>query len=748
MLKKVLKYIFIAALLFSVVVAAFIGAVQLNLFGYLYTKEELKGFKNENASLILSEEGRTLGKIFDENRTNITYEDLPEHLIYALIATEDARYFEHEGVDSKGLLRVLVKSIILQKKSAGGGSTISQQLVKNMYGRKSFGFLTMPVNKTKEAILATRIEEVYNKQEILAMYFNTVPFGENVYGIEAAAKRYYNKKTSQLTLDESAVLVGLLKANTFYNPRLYPEHALQRRNVVLAQMAKYNYLSEEEKEEAQALPIKLDYANLASEGIANYFLEYVKSESRVLVEKYNKANGTAWNLKTDGLIIQTTLNYTLQKYALQAFEKHLKNMQRFLRKQYESGFSKVELSQMVENELKRIGKTSEANNYSRVELFNWSESRSDSIQVRDSVAYYLTQLHAGLLALDPNTGAVKAYVGGVDFRTFPYDQIHAKRQMASSFKPILYAAAIELGYTPCTYLSNAEVTFTDFNNWQPKNYDNTYGGEYSLQAALLKSKNVPTVDLYFKVGYENLDYLWEKMNFSQPLDNLPSTALGTVTASISEVAVAYSAFANGGKKIEPNFIVSIKTKTGEVLYESDIASSQKRIIKGQTAETINAILQKAIDRGTGVALRNTYGVKKPMAGKTGTSQNFSDAWFVSYNPNLVIVTRVGASSPNIHFNSGAYGSGSKLALPLAAMTWRSAQANASLSKKVFTDFPKVPEELEAQMLCADFEEETTLDELFKKDNVSTKKKQQKGKKERDKKKKKKKGLLQRIFKKD
>ena len=746
MLKKIFKYSFIAFVIGCVAVAAFIGAVQLNLFGYLYTEEELKGFTNENASLIVSEDGKTLGKIFDENRTNISFEDLPEHLINALIATEDVRYFEHEGVDSKGMLRVLVKSIIMQKKSAGGGSTISQQLVKNMYGRKSFGFLTMPVNKTKEAILATRIENVYNKQEILALYFNTIPFGENVFGIEAASTRFYNKKVSSLTLDESAVLVGLLKANTYYNPRLYPEHSLKRRNVVLFQMAKYGYITKEEKEKAQALPLTLDYANLSSEGVANYFLEFVKKESRDRIETYNKANNTEWDLKTDGLVIETTLNYRLQKHALNAFEKHLKKMQRFLRKQHERGASKRVLDAMVQSELKRANLSAKAKNYSKVELFDWSDSRTDSISVKDSIAYYITQLHAGLMAMNPKTGEIKAYVGGVDFRKFPYDQIRAKRQMASSFKPILYAAALEQGFTPCTYLDNSEMTFTDFNNWQPKNYDNTYGGEFSLQAALLKSKNVPTVNLYFNVGFENLDYLWEKMSFSGELKELPSTALGTASASIYEMAIAYSAFANGGYLVEPVSVSSIKTRDGEVLYTNKQKAPNVRILKDSTAATMNAILQKAVQRGTGVAIPKTYGIRHDLAGKTGTSQNFSDAWFVSYNPDLVMVTRVGASSPKIHFNSGAYGSGSRLALPLAGLTWQAVQKDAQLKAKVFEPFPELSEEQQALMMCDDFKEDSKLDELFKKEKTSTKSKSKKGNKKREKKKKKK-GFFDRIFKK-
>ena len=731
-------------------ITLFIVSVNYNLFGYLYTQEELKEFRNENASLIVSEDGKTLGKIFHENRTNITYKEIPENLINALIATEDIRYFEHTGVDSRSLLRVLFKTILFRKKSSGGGSTITQQLVKNMYGRKNFGFLTMPVNKTKEAILATRIENVYNKEEILALYLNTIPFGENVYGIEAAAGRYYNKNVRDLSLDEGAVLVGLLKANTYYNPRLYPEHSLRRRNVVLSLMAKSNFISREVKDSAQQLPIKLDYANLAYEGVANYFLENVKRESRTIVGDFNKKHNTTWNLKTDGLIITTTLNYRLQNYALLAFEKHLKKMQALLRRQYKSGRSKNELKLMVNSALAKNNLKAKAQNYSQVEVFNWSDSKTDSISVSDSLAYFLTQLHAGLLAINPKTGAIKAYVGGVDFRHFPYDQIRAKRQMASSFKPILYAAAFDVGFTPCTYLDNSEVVFTDYDDWKPMNYDQTYGGKYSMQAALLKSKNVPTVDLYFKVGHENLDYLWEKMGFTENLDNVPSIALGTESASIYEMAIAYSAFANGGYLVKPSSILSIETSDGKILYENKFTPSNNQILKDSSATFINAILQQAIIRGTGVAIPNTYGISGQLAGKTGTSQNYSDSWFISYNPALVMVTRVGASSPKIHFNNGANGSGSRLALPLAGLTWQAAQKDKYLKNEVFSPFPPLTEEWKEMMNCEDFTESSKLENILQSKNTTSKAERKKGNKKRNKKKskpKKKESFLKRLFKK-
>ena len=306
MFKKVLKYFFILFIIGALALCIFIAAVYYGVFGPLYTANELKEFKNETATLVLSEEGNIIGKFYAENRINITYDKLPKHLVEALVATEDARYFEHEGVDSRSLLRVLFKTILFNQKSAGGGSTINQQLAKNMYGRKSYGPLTMLVNKTKEGFLAHRLHGIYSKEEILTLYLNTVPFGENVLGIEAASRRYFNKPVEKLKVEEAAVLVGMLKANTYYNPRLYPENAVKRRNVVLAQMEKYGYLEGAKKDSLRKLPLELDYANLESEGPANYFLVQVKDEVNEILDKINKQNHTDYSIEKSGLIIKTT----------------------------------------------------------------------------------------------------------------------------------------------------------------------------------------------------------------------------------------------------------------------------------------------------------------------------------------------------------------------------------------------------------------------------------------------------------
>jgi len=718
MLKKVLKFITITLLLLALAFGIFIASVYYGLFGHLHTVEELQEFQNQTATLVLSEEGQLIGKFFAENRTNIKYEQLPKHLVNALVATEDARYFEHEGVDSRSLLRVLFKTILSNKKSSGGGSTINQQLAKNMYGRENHGPLTMLVNKTKEAFLANRLESIYSKEEILTLYLNTVPFGENVLGIEAASRRYFNKSINNTKIEEAAVLVGLLKANTYYNPRIYPENAIKRRNVVLSQMEKYNYLQSTVIDSLQQLPLKLDYANFESEGPANYFLVQVKDEVKKILKSYNAAKDTDYTIEKSGLIINTTLNLSLQKQALNAYKSHLSIMQNRLRKQYRNANHRKILNTLVASELKRLKLTKNANKKQQRELFDWKGFYTDSISVRDSLRHSLTLLHAGLLGMDPQTGAIKTWVGGIDFRTQPYDQIFAQRQIASTFKPIIYAAALEQGIMPCAYLDNKSLIISDFDNWQPQNYDKSTGGNYSMAAALAKSMNIPTVNLFLNVPFNNLENLWQRLGFTQELVHKPSVALGTANASIYELAVAYSAFANGGYHIQPKTISNIKTADGTIIYKNrSLKPSEKnRVINRNTAQLLTAMLQKAVNEGTGIALKNKYGVTIPLAGKTGTSQDYADAWFATYTPKLVLVTRVGASSPTIRFNSGTNGAGSTLALPLIAKTLKYVQ------RKYKASFTPLPEEFADALSCEDYIEDSGFEKffegLFKKDRTT------------------------------
>ncbi len=727
-IKRILIFLAGGIALLVLFVVLFYYSVSLGFFGKLYTKDELKAFKNEMASQVYSEDEVLIGKFFDKDRINVKYEHIPPHLIHALIAIEDARYFEHAGVDFRSLIRVLFKTIILRDHRAGGGSTITQQLLKNMYGRKNFGPITILVVKNKEIILAQRLESVYTKEEILTLYLNTVPFGENIYGIGSAAQRFYGCKVSELTVGQSAVLIGMLKANTYYNPRLHPDHAKLRQGVVLRQMQKEGYITEDSLQAIYKRPIKLNYGNLSKDGIANYFLVQVRREVRDILEEVNKHSAKQWDIEKDGLIIKTTLNNSLQNYAINAFHDHLKLMQERLEKQYKTAHYAKKLQALAEKELRKQGRFDIRDSIYKQYVFDWEGIRIDSISVMDSVKRSLTLLHSGMIAIDPQNGAVRTWVGGIDFYTQPYDQVNAKKQLASTFKPILYAAALETGKMPCDYLDNSEIVLSDYNNWKPQNYNHTIGGKYSLAAALALSMNIPTVHLFFEVGYEEVNYLWKKMGFSSILEDKPSIALGSTSASLKELAIAYSSFANGGHSIHTYVIQSIITPNGDTLFVKQGSVEREEVITAKTSSLINVILQKAINEGTGAAMRKTYKVHIPLAGKTGTSQNYSAAWFVAYNPGLVVASRAGTNSGKIHFSNGANGSASRLALPLIGLYLSSAQSDSIVQSLVSHGFPNLPEEFVNSFNCEDYIKETAAHkvlDIFKKKNSTLEKEKKK-----------------------
>jgi penicillin-binding protein 1A len=712
MKKKELKTILMITIGIAVLPLIFFVLVYSGVFGHLQSKAELINFRNATATQVLSSDEELIGRIFYENRTNISWAQVPPDLINALIATEDSRFYEHKGIDTRSLFRVLFKSLILGNRESGGGSTISQQLAKNMFGRNNSGRFSLLIIKTKEAILAHRLEQTYSKEEILTLYLNTVSFGENIYGIETASLLYFNKKVELLNIEESAVLVGMLKANTLYNPRLHPENAFARRNVVLRQMEKYKFLKASRADSLCKMSLRLDYADIVSQGPADYFLVRVKKEAEQILQNINSSDAKKWNIEEDGLIITTTLNLTLQNYAMASFRQHLLVMQKKLWDQYQTPSGKRELGRIAGQLLKELKLEGRADEINSRQIFDWNGSRTGSISVADSLKQALLILHAGLLAIDPVTGSVRAWIGGIDFRTQPYDQIYARRQMASAFKPVLYAAAFEDGMDPCKYLDNDSVVIsTETGDWSPENYDHSYGGKYSLAGALALSMNIPTYNLFIDVGFDKLDTLWKKLGFSFPIVNNPSLALGTAEANILETAIAYSSFANGGYRITPRSILSIRTSDGEVIYKDESGNARERVLTDRSALLISAILQKAVREGTGASMSSVFGVELPMAGKTGTSQDYSDAWFAAFNPGLVIVTRAGASSRMIHFNNGSDGSGSALALPLVALTLKKMQANDTLTSQFITSFPDLPPELQRALDCPDFKEKNIFDKF-------------------------------------
>ncbi len=752
--KLSLKRFFLKALLSAIAILLFAGGVfywlvNAGAFGLLPTEEELLSIKNEEASLVYSADGELIGKFFAEDRTNVSYNELPKHLVNALVATEDKRYFEHEGFDTRSYLRVVVKSLILKDRSGGGGSTITQQVIKNLYGRKNFSFLSMPVNKLKEAIIATRLEKVYTKEDILLLYFNSVPFGEDVFGIEAAAHRYFNKPTKQLRIEEAAVLVGMLKANTYYNPRLNPDNSKERRNVVLTLMHNEKYISKAQLEQLKALPLELDYENFNVKSPAGYFVYQVKKKANSILEDIEEKTGKSYDLEKDGLTIRTTLNMQLQNFALKASEKHLKTMQKKLDDQlYRRRFKNQWLKKIKANKNYKNLSTEEH----RVNLFDWDNKNTQYISSIDSLWHYYKMLNAAVLMSDPNNGQILTWIGGNSYRYLPFDMVLSHRQIASTFKPILYTTALENGFSPNMRLENEVKTYKKYNNWKPENFDHqqTPDSTVAFWYALANSMNVPTVDLYFKVGRSNLVSMCNKLGFPPIKLDLPSMAIGTLDLSLHEMVRAYSALANNGILPDYYMIDQILDANNKIIYQHR-PKPVERVISKKTSEDITAILQTAVNEGTGTRIRWQFKVESDVAGKTGTATNYSNAWFMSYTPNLVIGTWVGCRTPDIHFTNGL-GTGSALALPIAGQILADIEGNFQLKRKYLKPF-NLPESTYDVLANVPFQEKKSEQNFFekifnKKEEKTAQEKSSEKKEEKEEKAKNLKSIMRKLFGKD
>lgn len=721
---RIIRVLSLAFLVFLGLAVAFFYSVKAGFFGPLPGKEALADLQQESASMVFSADGKLIGKIYALNRSEASFEQFPEHLVKALIATEDVRFYEHSGVDYKALLRVLVRSIIMQDKGGGGGSTITQQLAKNLFGRRDFSLISLPVNKVKEIILAHRLESIYSKDQILELYLNTVSFSENTYGVKAGAQRFFSKNPQQLQVNESAVLVGLLKANTFYNPRLNPENARLRRNVVLAQMQKYQFLSAQEADSLQALPLKIDYQNLEVEGLAEYFKKQVEQQAReILKDKYDE-NGEPFSLETAGLQITTTLDADLQKAVQTSLQNHLGKLQVHFNRQWNREAFKRKNPELVKNLVENSAdyKRLKAKKGSSDSLSAWVNEKKNwqvfypggdtviEASLEEKVLYEASLLRSGAFGLDPETGAVKTWVGGRSYRWMPYDHVLSERQAASTFKPIVFAAALEHGMEPCDFQDAERRIYEQFDNWAPRNYDDQYEGMYSMQGALKKSVNTVTVKTLLEVGVKKVIAFSEQLGITSDFPENPSLALGSGSVSLKELTTAYAVFANGGRLPQPYLIEEIKTKSGETIYKYK-AAKPKQVMNEQNAALMNAMLQGVVNEGTGSSLRKRYSLKSELAGKTGTSQNYSDGWFIGYNPALVLGIWTGGSSPAFRFSSGAFGSGSTMALPIFGETWQEIEQRPEMSKYARESFPPLSEKEKNLLDCEDYREEGFLDKV-------------------------------------
>jgi penicillin-binding protein 1A len=749
------------------VAGAFIGAsvsCVLILFiltwtgalGHLPDKEELKAVENPLATEVYSADSVLLGRYFVQERSNVNYATLPRHVVDAVVATEDIRFFEHSGIDGKSLLRVMVKSILLQQESSGGGSTLTQQLAKNLYPRREYWLFSMPINKIREMILASRLEAVYNKESLLALYLNTVPFGDNTYGIEAAAQRFYSVHAAALTVDQAAVLIGMLKATSYYNPRLHPERAAQRRNVVLAQMKKYNKLSPEDVAAAQALPVKLSYNQISHHsGLAPYFREYIREELQEWCEQHTKANGKAYNLYTDGLKIYTTIDSRLQQYAEIAVNNQMAGLQKRFLEHWGSKDPWYNKPAVLDNALRKseryrslarqgLGHEEIIHAMQEPVLMNVLAEEGEKERVMspyDSVRHYLRFLQAGMLALDPRQGAVRVWVGGINHQFFQYDHVreNTRRQIGSTFKPIVYAAALEQGVDPCDFVSAAKTEYTNVEGWKPENTEENYDRKYSLTGGLAYSVNTVSVRVLEKAGIDNTIALARRMGIESDLPAVPAIALGAANISMIEMVRAYACFVNNGKTTTPYYLTAIHDHTGKSLEVFTASNESVQAMSPETAQMMVEMLKHTVNEGTATGLRSRYGIHNDIAGKTGTTQSNADGWFIAMTPRLVIGSWVGADDPRIRFRKTSLGQGARTALPIVGDFLHQVNADNRFASISQARFPALYPSLADKLACDLYRSDSNMfQRLF-------------GKKDKEEKRafgepvKKKKGFLKRLF---
>ncbi|HEY9049180.1 MAG TPA: transglycosylase domain-containing protein [Ohtaekwangia sp.] len=678
----------------------------------------LRSIQNQVASEVYSADSVLLGRYYIQDRTEIKFEEISPVVMDALIATEDVRFYEHSGVDFESLGRVLVKSILLQEESAGGGSTITQQLAKNLYPRKRYWILSMLINKSRELITAQRLESIYSKKDLITLYLNTIPFADQTFGIEAASKRFFSSSAKDITVSQAAVLVGMLKATNSYNPRLFPERSLTRRNVVFAQMAKYNYLTKEKLDSLKKLPLGLKYSSISfHEGLAPYFREFVKAELMTWCRNNTKPDGSPYNIYTDGLKIYTTIDSRLQQYAEKAVAQQMTEIQKqfFDHWRKENPWQKNE--EVIQDAIHRSQRYQHMKEQGMSEeeilvemqkpvpmrVFSWEGEKVMKMSPIDSIKHHIQFLNAGFLAMDPKNGMIKAWVGGIDHDFFQYDHVKTstKRQVGSTFKPIVYSMAIEKGFEPCDFISAERKTYIDEegDKWTPRNTQNDYQVKYSMRGALAYSVNTVSVKLIEMAGVDSTIALSRKMGVISEMKHVPSVALGSSSVSLTEMTTAYSCIANEGVTVLPYHIIAIKDLNGKVYQDFKPANKGVRAISKETALLVRQMLQTVVHEGTASRLRWKYGVYNDVAGKTGTTQANADGWFLAMTPNLVVGTWAGADDPRIHFRNTELGQGSNTALPMYGYFMK--QVNNDPHFKSISDatFSRLPYDLQQRLSC-------------------------------------------------
>lgn len=693
-------------------------------YGHLPNKRDLADIENDQASAVYGSDGAVLGKYYVENRVDASADEVSDFVINGLVATEDARFFEHSGIDLRALFRVAFRTVLLRDHASGGGSTISQQLAKNLYPRKRYRWLSMLKNKMREMIVASRLEKVYDKQQLLLLYLNTVPFGDNAFGIKVAAQRFFNKGPKELTAEEAAVLVGLLKGNTSYNPRLHPEAALKRRNLVLRRMSAAKHLPTGTLDSLQHLPLGLDYRPEAhNQGLATYFREHLRRELKDILAEHPGPDGKPYDLYRDGLKIYTTIDSRLQAHAEAAVLEMLpklqvnlaKDWQKYKASPWESAFQDHLKKSGRYRQLKKRGKSHEAiltilKEDRKMNVLDWRKGGAvDTIMSPlDSLRHYFIQLNAGLLAAEPQTGMVRAWVGGGDHRFVQYDHVKSRRQVGSTIKPLVYAAALKKGMRPCEYTPAERFTYEDYNNYNPGNPSGEYEGVYSMRGGLAKSVNTVAVNIAVRTGLPEVVSFAQDMGLTQEVKPIPSLALGTAEASLLEMVTAYTAFANEGKRPERlHYLNRIETAEGEVIvsFEPPTSNEFKAIMTDSVAHLTTFLLAGVVNTGTAARLRSRHGLRGAIAAKTGTTQDQSDGWLLGFTPKLVIGSWVGAEYPAVHFRTLSRGSSTATALPVWGSFLRRVVRDKQLKAYQGGNFPALDEMTTALLQCPDYLEE-------------------------------------------
>ncbi|MEI6311161.1 MAG: transglycosylase domain-containing protein [Bacteroidota bacterium] len=694
--------------------------LSAGVFGYMPDMEELQNPNSFLASEVISADNVVLGKYFQQNRSNAHYQDLPPQLKNALLATEDIRFFSHTGVDAEAIARVF-KGVITRD-SKGGGSTITQQLAKNLFPREDLNKIQLVFRKFKEWLIAIKLERSFTKEEIMTLYFNTVEFSDNAYGIKTASQTYFSKPTDSLTIEEAAVLVGMLQAPYKYNPRLHPEASLERRNIVLAQMAKYDFITEDIKNQLQAKPIVLKYKQSDhSDGLAPYFRMTLRDYLKEWCKKNKKPDGTQYNIYKDGLKIYTTIDSRMQGYAEQAVFEHFSQLQKTFNthwkgmnpwKDHPDEWKKTVHETTWYRAYKKAGKNDTEIDAllavpHKMKVFSYEGEKDTMMSVLDSIKYMRMFLQTGFVAIDPKNGFVKAYVGGINYKYFQLDHCQTARQVGSTFKPFVYTVAMrDKGYSPCQVVPSSPVTFQASDkrwhlvqNWTPKNSGGKAGGMMTLKSALANSVNTVSAYLMHEMTPEAVITTVKDMGITANIPNTPSICLGSADIPLMEMISAYTTYVDNGVFCKPIMIDRIEDKNGNVLQQFE--PERKEVLSADVAYACIELMRGVISEGTGKKLIYKYNLKTDIVGKTGTTQNQSDAWFIGLTPDLIAGVWSGCDDRFVRFRTITYGQGAVQALPVWGRFYQKVYADSSFGIDLEKRFMP-PENMSIELDCAKY----------------------------------------------